>query len=694
MLRYSACALIFTLPLGALADDSAALQRIEKAIEKARKATFVPGASLAIVQGDKIVFAKGFGLRDVSKKLPATPNTLYCIGSSTKAFTGLLVAESAREGKLSLTDPPSKYIPEFRLKDPEANKSIQIEDMLTHRSGLPRTDLAWYSGKFDRNDIIQMLPEFEPTAKLRQKWQYQNVMFMLAGEIAGRVNSTTYDALLREKIFNPLGMSRTNSTYTEWTTAEETAQGYSPAGPGTAQNPVPYRRIDAAGPAGGINSNVLEMAQWVRLQLGKGSLGGKTVFAPETIEDTWKSRIEMIPGSGAGYGFGWMVKKWQGQRLIEHGGNIDGYNAEVAFLPESNVGFVMLTNVSASPLTSQAINIVFSELAGKKEEPAKATSAQPSSTPSAFKPAVESDMGSYDLDIAKTTLSFKLDKGQVILEQSGVKLPLKLVGDKTYEPAIAGAPKFKLTFAPTPADPKQTEVRLEQNGMNFTLPKQPPYSAPMTGEQLLAKMVEAQGGESAILKQRHMVSRYTARIASDGITVRGTDYMKDGNKDAKFAVFFALNRRFAWNHEFTDGNVAYDLVSFAITDKKSGAELHNSLNAANIEMDLHPKENYKSLRIIKEDKVNGEDVYVLEKKPKAGSVSTEYVSKTSYLVLKRQAGPSTVTFSDFRDTEGLHIPYRQVVDSPENGQTIVTIDSVSFTEPIPSWVFRYIPVKN
>lgn len=690
MLRSSAWALLLLLPYTALADDSAALRRIEKQVEQARKRNWVPGASLAIVKDDKVIFARGFGLRDVAKKLPATPTTIYDIGSSTKAFTGLLVALSAQDGKLALTDSPKKYLANFALKDKDAEAKIQILDMLAHRSGLPRTDVAWYTGKFSRADIIEMLPTFEPTAKLGQKWQYNNVMYMLAGEIAARVNGTTYEDLLRQRIFGPLGMNSTTVTYTDAMASKELAQGYLPSGPWTAKNTLPYRNIDAAAPAGGINSNVLDMAQWVRLQLNEGTVDGKEVARKDTVEETRKPRMEIVPGSGFNYGIGWMMKKWNDTPEIEHGGNIDGYNALVSFLPEKHIGLVMLTNVSNSSLPAQAMEIVYKELVGEPKKPeAKKEEAKPQ-----FKPAEEGDFGSYDLAFAKVTLIVKKEGDKIILDQSGVKIPLKLTADKTYEPDMANAPKFKISFQPDKKDPKATEMLLEQSGMKFTLPKTPPYTAPMSGEALLAKVVAAQGGPEAIRKERHMVAHVTTLMVSDSITMKGIQYGEGGNKAAEFGVFFALNRRFGWVHNFSNGPVAWNGTSFTKNFPTGGSAAIDAANSANIEMDLQPAKFYKSLKITREDKVNGEEAYVLEKTPRQGAKIVQYISKKTFLPVKRDIGLAATVFEDYRNVEGLMLPFKITVETPESGKQIITVDSVSFTEPIPAWVFRWVDEKK
>ena len=157
-------------------DYSAPLAEIEKTIDAKRKELGIPGISLAIVKDDKIIYLKGLGLKDVEHKLPVTPDTRFAIGSATKAFTGMLAVMSADEGKLSLDDSPKKFLPYFTLRDPDAAAKITIRDLLSHRSGLNRTDLAMVTGLLTREELIRVAGMAKPTAKLGEKFQYQNVM--------------------------------------------------------------------------------------------------------------------------------------------------------------------------------------------------------------------------------------------------------------------------------------------------------------------------------------------------------------------------------------------------------------------------------------------------------------------------------------------------------------------------------------
>ncbi len=207
-------------------DYSAALAAIEKAIDAKRQESGIPGVSLAIVKDDKVIYLKGLGVKDFERKVPVTPDTLFAIGSSSKAFTAMLAVISADEGKLSLDDSPKKFLPYFTLRDQDAAAKITLRDLLTHRSGLNRTDLAMVTGVLNREELIKVAGAAKPTAKLGEKFQYQNVMYTAAGEAVAKAQNSTWDKLIASKIFKPLGMTSSVTTVAEMQKARDYSFGY------------------------------------------------------------------------------------------------------------------------------------------------------------------------------------------------------------------------------------------------------------------------------------------------------------------------------------------------------------------------------------------------------------------------------------------------------------------------------------
>ncbi len=344
----------------------------------------VPGAAVAVVRGDSVLLARGYGVRDRDSGAPVTPRTVMPIGSSTKAFTSLLVGTLVEDGELAWDEPVRSWLPEFRLQDDVATEQATPVDLLTHRTGLPRHDLLWYGSPFEREELFRRLRHLEPSAEFRSTFQYNNLMYMTAGLLAGRVADASWEELVRSRILEPLGMDRTSVTMAGLGGADDAATGYREAsseaageGEGADAPPVAmdYREIDAMGPAGSINSTVLDMARWIRLQLNGGAVDGTRVADEATVRRT--HRPEMVVEGGVFsalleqpempyvmYGLGWFVQPYRGHRMIHHGGNIDGFSARVSFLPDEGAGVVVLSNRNATTLPTVVTLRAFDRLLG------------------------------------------------------------------------------------------------------------------------------------------------------------------------------------------------------------------------------------------------------------------------------------------------------------------------------------------
>ena len=350
------------------------LARIEQKVEARRKELGIPGMSLAIVKDGKVVFSKGFGYKSFEKEIPVTADTQFAIGSASKAFTALSVLMSQDAGKLSLDDSPKKYIPYFKINDAEIDKKITVRDLLRHSSGLNRTDLGWISGKLNREEIIKVTGEAKPTAKLGEKFQYQNVMFLAAGEIVAKVQNTTWEKYVAQNIFKPLGMTNSNLSVKDMQKAKDYSFGYIYNFDTKETKFLPTLDLSVIAPAGSINSSSNDMAKWLQFILNKGKVGEKRLVSEESFEEWIKPQQKITPDGKVSYGLGWFVQDWKGKKVVQHGGNIDGFNSMVALLPEENLGFVMLTNVSASSLGNELMPIVWETMTGEFKEKIRSNS--------------------------------------------------------------------------------------------------------------------------------------------------------------------------------------------------------------------------------------------------------------------------------------------------------------------------------
>jgi CubicO group peptidase (beta-lactamase class C family) len=329
----------------------------ETYVNSAIKEWQVPGVAIAVIKDDKVVFAKGFGVRDINQNTPVDERTLFAIGSSSKAFTTASLAMLVDENKLKWDDPATKFLPGLQLFDPYASRELTVADLVTHRSGLARGDLLWYASPYDRDEILRRARYLKPSWSFRAKFGYQNLMYLAAGQVVASVANKSWDDFIRERIFTPLGM-KTSSTSIKAFGSDNVASPHAKID--DKVQPIAWRNIDNIAPAGSINSNVVEMAQWVRLQLGGGVYEGKRLISSAAMKELHTPQtIIRIEGLNASlypeahflnYGMGWFLSDYRGRKVVEHGGAIDGMRAEVAMMPEEKLGLVVLTNLGGNIL--------------------------------------------------------------------------------------------------------------------------------------------------------------------------------------------------------------------------------------------------------------------------------------------------------------------------------------------------------
>ena len=345
------------------------LDRLAEQLEQRRKILHIPGMAIAVVKDDEVIFVRGFGLADLKNETPVTPETIFAIGSVTKSFTATLVGMLVDEGEMGWDDPVTKHIPYFTLNvdSNDRNAEVTIRDTLSHRTGFTRMGvlIANLDSTVSREEVLLAATKAEPWAGLGEKWYYNNVMYTAAGVAAGNAVSTDWDALVAERIFEPLGMNSSNTSVSESQADPRQSLGYIWDEDLKIHKHQPMWVVDHTGPAGAINSNTLDMAQWVRFQLGRGVYDGDRLLSGAQHRETWTSQIEI--GGGVHYGLGWILREWHGQPVIEHGGAVDGFASQVALFPESSLGFVLLTNVSSAPLLQESKNMVWDALLGELE---------------------------------------------------------------------------------------------------------------------------------------------------------------------------------------------------------------------------------------------------------------------------------------------------------------------------------------
>ena len=317
-----------------------------------------PGVTIAVVEKKKVIYTGGFGYRDNEKKLPVTENTLFAIGSCTKAFTASILGMLEKEGKLSIDKPVRDYLPELVFKNEYTNKHATLRDMMCHRTGLPRHDYSWYGSTASRNELLERVRYQEPTYELRERYQYNNFMFMAQGIVIEKITGKSWEENMRERIFKPLGMNNTNMSVIDMEKAIDRSLAYSSAD--NKIKAIPYRNIDAIGPAGSINSCAKDMASWLIAWINDGKFNGKEIIPSSYRSQAITSQISPgggLPGSEnpdlhmSGYGLAWGMSSYRGHYRVEHSGGIDGFITSTSFFPSDSLGIFVVSNQS-TPTTS------------------------------------------------------------------------------------------------------------------------------------------------------------------------------------------------------------------------------------------------------------------------------------------------------------------------------------------------------
>lgn len=754
------------------------LQTIEEKVEKRRNELGIPGMSLVIVKDGEIIFMKGLGYKDFEKKIPVTPDTQFAIGSATKAFTALSVLMLADEGKVNLDDSPKKYLSYFKMKDAETDKNMTVRDLMAHTSGLNRTDLAMITGQLNRQQLIQVVGEAEPMAKLREKFFYNNIMFAAAGEVVANLEKTTWEKFVPERIFKPLGMNNSTMSMKEMKKVKDYSFGYTYNFDTKETEKQPFRDIDEVAPAGSINSSARDMAKWITFVMNKGEINGKPFISEKSYEEWTKPQMKITPNGSMSYGLGWFLQDWNGLKVVQHGGNIDGFNSLVAMIPEKKLGFVMLTNVSASSLGGELMPIVWENILGN-----------PNKVQTVSAEVIQKEVGKYRIDGTAIDIDVAIKDGKLFATVPGQPAyELQNVGNRKYK--LGGAPDgFFITFKDdsalleqpqgnanlkkvleetkvansvsakeligsylAPDNTTTVEVKGENDGkVTFNIPGQQPYSleekakdefsmSPLpaayflkvkrsadtkiasivvvqpegefefkktetksenkvniTVDELMSKVIEATGGEANWRKINSRITIGDINMIHQGIKGTTKSYVKAPNKSASETTMTALGKVIAKGFDYFDGANGEEIYTFMPTSKLSGKQLEDTKLNADFYSLLNWKQNYKTAEIKGVEKVGDEDCYVVEFTPEKGTKVTEFYSTKTFLQMKRrgvvssstsnQQLPYTITYSDYREVDGIKLPFKIINNSISMGDIETVVKSYQHNVPIEDKIF-------
>jgi CubicO group peptidase (beta-lactamase class C family) len=338
-------------------------------VTRAMKTFEVPGLAVAIVKDGKVVFAKGYGVKKLGEPAPVDENTLFGIGSNTKAFTAATIASLVDEGKLSWDDRVFEKLPGFAMYDPYVSHELTVRDLLCHRSGLGLGEgdmLLWPRTTYTRAEIVRRIRYMKPAYSFRSYYAYSNLMFLTAGELIAATTGKSWEASVRERIFAPLGMATSNFSNSDLKPGVDLAWPHSRIDGKLKADDLENK--DTISSAGAINSSVAEMAKWMIVQLDHGKLPGseRRIFSEKQSHEMWSPQTIVPSADESGplaamntdfsaYGLGWGFRDYHGHKFVSHSGGLQGFVTRVVLIPDCHLGVVVLTNFDSSDGPMNAI---------------------------------------------------------------------------------------------------------------------------------------------------------------------------------------------------------------------------------------------------------------------------------------------------------------------------------------------------
>ena len=455
--RSLAIAALGTLPIGcALPGSPSTVNVAQPSFDTAQMDTFVtrmmkdynvPGVGLAVVENGNITYTKGYGVRDVTTDAPVTADTQFSIGSVTKSFTALGMMVLVDDGSVDLDAPVTTYLPEFKLSDPESTKTVTVRNLLSHTTGLVRTDASSFDLSITTEDIIKAAATTPLVGKPGEVFVYSNVNTIVAGEIIKRVSGEPWETFTRERVLRPLGMATATLSIEELKAQPDVAAPHEADVVGGSLQTTDYITLGADVPAGAVNASAAEMARYVQFQLGDGA----PLVSQENLEEMHQAQVAApdfnLPGIVAEiaraaaekpedvppalvtdeqYGFYWGVEDFLGEKLVQHGGNVIGETANVTLLPEQRSGVVIMANADGANAFMEVMRLHVAEVL----------------------------LGRSDVDV-NATLQTQLK----VLGQDNASLKADREAARTYQPKAGELSALAGTYQSL-ADPKPTQVEV------------------------------------------------------------------------------------------------------------------------------------------------------------------------------------------------------------------------------------------
>lgn len=417
--------------------------RLDLVIEPILEAGRVPGAAIAVVVDGRTAYARGFGYRDLKARNLVTPDTVFPVASTSKAMNATLLGMLVDEGRVEWDSPVQQYLPRFRLQDPLLSARVTVRDLVTMQTGLPRHDWVWFGSRLTRAELVERIQHLELSADLRQRFQYCNLSVTLAGHIAEVVVGKSWEELVRERIFRPLGMRRSGFSRP---LRGDVSMSY---------HERPNRRLlvshrfaaDVTAPSGGsIHSTVSDMARWVLFNLNKGRTGNRRLVSPKTMAQLHAPQVIVgnrplaaLPADWA-YSLGWLVHSYNGHPCVSHEGYLHDVHSSVMLFPGARIGLVSFTNFGCPRLARLINQYVFDALMGLRpaekyqewlrryEAQVKANNKRIASMPRAANTRPSHNLAAYCGEYkhaAYGEIRVRSSGRRLYLHASGLRLPLR-----------------------------------------------------------------------------------------------------------------------------------------------------------------------------------------------------------------------------------------------------------------------------
>jgi len=346
---------------------------LDRYIDSFMKDWNIAGMALGIVYKDQLIYAKGYGYRDLKNGLTVDTKTIFPIASNTKLFTSTAACMLAEEGKLNLDKPVRNFMPLLNFNNDELNAKVTLRDMLSHRTGLPRYDGIWVASPYTRKETIDKVVHMNPQLGFREGYIYNNMMFAAAGAVMETVTGMSWEEIIRKRMFQPLQMNASCFTNEEMTKSGNFSYAYyEPDSTNKLLNVTFVAQSDALGPAGTIKSNIEDMSHWMIAQLNGGKYKGQQTIPESAIRQTLiPNNIADKEGkwdelSNSLYGLGRVIQTYKGYKIATHTGSIDGYHSNLTFIPSENIAVFLVHNsvaagsvrpVMAFPIIDRLLNL-------------------------------------------------------------------------------------------------------------------------------------------------------------------------------------------------------------------------------------------------------------------------------------------------------------------------------------------------